>query len=281
MVTDGGRSSVVPPREGAHVPTSPSRLRGLVVGAVATAVAGSLAAAPAVAAPAAPQEAQASTLAAEADGVVRAAATNDAVVQSWYTDFLGRTDPAADPGRQFWVGQLDGGAPRADVLRSITESREYAELTVGALYALLLGRGLDPGAEYWVSGVDERGMAVEWVSQNIFASDEFFRTQARSDDYALVRIWYAALTGRTPTDGEVAYWVDRVQRFGRFRALREFWYAPESVATRVVVNYALLLERPPSQGELGYWAPLEVRSDREVAVLIASTPEYESLIGTR
>jgi len=203
-----------------------------------------------------------------------AAPTTDQVVQEWYGDFLLREDPAADGGRAFWVGRLDRGERRSDVAWSLTQTREYALTTVGVAYNVYLGRGLDRGAESWVSGVAGGGMAVEWVEQNLLASDEYWAAVGR-DRNALVRTWYADVLGRDASRGEVTYWSGRVQQVGRLGALRELWYAQETVDLRVVLNYDYLLGRVPSAGEVAYWRPLERESDRNVQVLIASTPEYE------
>jgi len=271
-----------------------TRPRRLLAVAVAAATAGGAAFGLAPAASAAPAPATVADAAATVTGAAfgvadapaappataatTAAATNDQLVQSWYVDFLAREDPSADPARALWVDRLDRGDKRGDVLWSITESREYAELSVEATYALLLGRDLDPGAEYWVSGVDERGMAVEWVQQQVLVSDEFFRVQSSGSTKVLVSNWYKSVLGRTATAGELSYWTGRVAAVGRLAALREIWYTPEAVQLRVVINYEYLLLREPSAGELRYWAPKEVESDRNVAVLIASTPEYAELV---
>jgi len=258
------------------MPSLSSGSRRLVAAAAVAAVAVTTAASPVLAAS---QTSSGPSVAASVDGTVTAAATNDALVQSWYQDFLGRLDPSADPGRQYWVNRLDRGERPSDVLWSLTETREYAQVNVQALYETLLERAVDPGAEYWISGVDQRGMALEWVAQNIYASDEFYRDVAGSNPRELVTIWYLSLTGREPFPGEVNYWVDRLQSINRLQVLREFWYAPESVESRVIGNYVVLLGRQPSPGEVRYWSPLERESDRNVGVLIASTPEYASLIG--
>ena len=46
---------------------------------------------------------------------------------------------------------------------------------------------------------------------------------------------------------------------------------------RITNTYQALLGRDPSPGEINYWYPKEVGADINVAVLIASTPEYADL----
>ena len=208
-----------------------------------------------------------------------------AVVNSWYTDFLGR--PAyGDPGAQYWADRLEVQAP-GDVAWAITHSREYNAQRLDDLYYYTLGRDIasDPGAQYWVRGVDEQRFPLEWVQQNVYASPEYARGKTREQ---LVRSWYAGVftsdittfgedSLRPPSRGEIGYWSGRIAAVGALAAYRELYYAPEVVAHRVAVHYGTLLGRAPSAGEVAYWAPKEVESDINVQVLIAATPEYRAL----
>jgi len=212
--------------------------------------------------------------AASAEDARAAAPSTDQVVQEWYGDFLFREDPAADPDRGYWVGRLDRGDRRGDVAWSLTETREYAEVNVAFLYDYYFDRTPDRGAEGWVSGVAGRGMALEWVEQNLLASEEYWLA-ANSSRTELVRVWYADLLGRDASRADISYWSARTDQIGRLAAVREIWYSQEAVDRRIRGNYFDLLGRLPSPGEVGYWRPLERESDRNVQVLIAATPEYE------
>jgi hypothetical protein len=203
-----------------------------------------------------------------------ATATNDQLVQSWYYDFLLRDDPASDPGRQYWVDQLDRGVPREYVLGSIVRSTEYATVEVTIDYAYLLGRDLDPGADYWIDQTANHDMAWEWVEQNILASPEFYAGGDTADDVAYVQALYEAILGRQPSNSETSYWLRRYWQIGSLNVVREIWYTDEGVATRLRVNYSTLLDRSVDDHGAAYWGPKERASDITVQVALASTDEY-------
>lgn len=200
----------------------------------------------------------------------QAAPTNRTVVNAWYDDFLGR-DADADPGSTYWVSQLDRQAP-GDVLWTITHSREYVEREVAAYYNDLLGRAPDRGASYWVEGVLAGRFPLEWVRQNILASQEYY------DDWYIkafvVDDWYGDILGRFgASDGEAAYWLDRASRVGRLQAVREIYYSDEAVRYRINQHYRLMYRDADIAG-INYWYGKEVESDINVQVLIAASPEY-------
>lgn len=207
---------------------------------------------------------------------------NDKLVQGWYRDFLDRStvNAAADDGRQHWVQQLDAGRPREEVLGEIVGSHEHAQRRIDASYRAVLGRAPDRGAGYWVDGVTSRGMALEWVDQNLLASQELYdRWGARRDrDDLYVQDLYVHVLGRyawETTPGERAYWAGRVRAAGRLAAVRELWYSDEAVRHRLVLHYSALLDRDRiDRSGLDYWYPREVRSDLATGVAIAATTEY-------
>lgn len=199
-----------------------------------------------------------------------------AVVNGWYQDFLGR-DAKTDPGSQYWVDRLAAQAP-ADVLWTITHSREFNGNEVAASYNDYLGRAPDRGASYWVDGTTAQSFPLEWVDQNLLASNEYFQRWGvrYAGNAGPVSIWYIDVLGRTASDGEKAYWARRVDQIGRLGALRELWYSDEAVRGRINDHYSALLSRDADFAGLSYWSPKEVESDINVAVLLASTPEYRS-----
>lgn len=205
--------------------------------------------------------------------------SDDAVVRAWYRDFLGRTaaQAATDPGRRYWVAALASGSAPADVLWAITHTREHVEQQVAAAYLDLLGRAPDAGASAWVSGVLAGRFPLEWVVQNVLASDEHASRHpggAGGTEF-LVDSWYADVMGRFRVAGdEESYWGARIAAVGRLAALRELYYSPEAVSSRVRTHHQALLRRPATAAEVAYWSPREVESDVNVAVLLASTPEY-------
>lgn len=195
------------------------------------------------------------------------------VVANWYQDFLGRNLAAArnDPGHLVWSDQLDAGAPRAQVLAEIARSPEYAQINVVQLYALLLGRAPDDGASYWLENIP-RGMAVEWVEQNVLASAEF--RQGSDDDATWVGELYALLLGREANAGETRYWVQQLRQTGPLATVRSIWFTDEATDARTTRQYVRLLGRTPDGGEVAYWRESEKQSDLATSIAFASSPEY-------
>lgn len=203
--------------------------------------------------------------------------TNADLVAAWYGDFLGRVP---DDGARHWVGQLDAGAQRGDVLWAITHSREFHESEITNDYYAILRRAPDSGAAYWINGASANQFPDEWVRQNLLASSEYFRTSGSTN--AAVLGWYSELLNREPmrvSNGELSYWRGRIDKIGRLGALREMYYSSDAVNTRINLYYEYLLGREADGGGLAYWYPKEVESDINVAVLIASTEEYRLRIG--
>lgn len=203
-----------------------------------------------------------------------------AVVNAWYTDFLDR--PAhGDPGARYWVDRLGVQAP-ADVAWALTHTREHNATRIADYYRWYLDREPDAGARYWVEGTTAGRFPLEWVEQNILASDEYARLHAPASEanlgQALAEAWYVdALHRDFALPSDLPYWAQRIAAVGRLGALREMWYSPEGVTGRIVISHQALLERGPDVGEAGYWYPKEVESDVNVQVLIAATPEYRAL----
>jgi hypothetical protein len=97
--------------------------------------------------------------------------TQDAWVAAVYGDVLGRTPDAA--GLAFWVGRLQHGATRQDVVQSILDSPEAHTLLVSATYQNVLRRLPEAqGLEYWTKALDG-GLSREGLTAQIVGSSEF------------------------------------------------------------------------------------------------------------
>ena len=223
-----------------------------VVGAVIAAVVGLTTAAPASAAP-----------------------TDATVVEAWHHDFLQRGAGAADQQRYTAFMTTFGAVAAAD---DLTRTREYAEHQVGQVYREHLQRTPDAGAAYWVDGVAEGRFALQWVTQNVLASQEYADLWAAvhgsRKPSVTANAWILALLDRRATPDETAYWGHRIAQVGRLGALRDLYYTSEGVHQRIDSHYRALLGRPVDGGGYYYWYGLETHDDRAVQVQIAASPEY-------
>lgn len=206
---------------------------------------------------------------------------NDLLVQAWYRQFLQRSaeDAAADTGRGHWVARLDDGEPRERVLRDLLRSREHVNRRVSDAYQDHLGRAPDPGAAHWVDGAARHGMALEWVEQNLLASQELYDEWSWAGEHEdlYVQDLYVAVLGRygwESTRAERAYWAGRVRAVGRLAAVRELWYTDEAVRHRLAGHYSDLLRRTADLDGLTHWAPVQARSDADAVVGLACTEEF-------
>lgn len=121
------------------------------------------------------------------------------------------------------------------------------------------------------------------MAQNVLASDEFSARHYQAS--TTVRYWYEHVLGvpafrSGTTDAEISYWVGRWNRIGRLGALREMWYAPDSVRWRLGQNYLQLLRRGVDADGVAYWTPREVASDDRVRAQLAGTAEYATAVLT-
>ncbi|MGQ7295663.1 hypothetical protein [Quadrisphaera sp. KR29] len=204
-----------------------------------------------------------------------AAPTDATVVEAWHHDFLQRSAGSGDLDRYTSFITTFGTVAAAD---DLTRTREHAQHQVGQLYWKHLQRQPDPGAAYWVDGVAEGHFPLEWVEQNVLASQEHADLWARATrsktPSVTANAWVLALLDRKATASERAYWGDRITQVGRLGALRDLYYTPEAVRARIDRHYRALLGRPADGGGTAYWYGLETRDDRAVQVQIAASPEY-------
>lgn len=211
----------------------------------------------------------------------QAAVNNDTITQAWFRYFFGLygEEGRADADRARYVARLDAGEKASDVLWSLTHSRRYVEQEITGYYNDHLGRAPDSGASYWVDGALNRGMALEWVEQNILASNEYFEDHFGNSlgASATVKYWYSDILGRyNAGDGEANYWAARQRQVGRLQVVREIWYSDEAVRYRIDDNYSDVLGRDADFAGLSYWYGKEVESDINVAVLLGTTQEFYS-----
>lgn len=117
-------------------------------------------------------------------------------------------------------------------------------------------------------------MAYEWVQQNVLASTQL-QARTGAEQVGYVTNLYEFVLGRVlPPRSELQYWVYRLPRVGALQVVLEIWYSEEGVQRRLNDNVLLQLNRGVDFESVGYWYPREVRSDIDLKVELAVTPEY-------
>ncbi len=113
---------------------------------------------------------------------------------------------------------------RADAPVTLAQAQYY----VDSWYRQFLGRLPDPGAAVWVLGLVNGRPAAD-VLGDILASREFF-TLAGGTNAGFIALLYQDQLGRTPTGGELLFWVDLLRTHSRKRVAIQFLASQGNVA---------------------------------------------------
>jgi subtilisin family serine protease len=191
-----------------------------------------------------------------------------------YDDLFGR---APDPGGlATWSQALRRGTPYSAVSDSITGSWEFRSRLVAESYRRYLGREPDaPGLDTWV-GQMALGLHIEQMQAGFIASAEFW-IQAGQDERRWVQRLYETVLHRTPSSGEVEYWLQQM-RGGASRAqvAHGFVYSTEYLTEIVNGYYLILLDRPIDPAGARSWVTAIQRGarDENIVAAIVSSAEY-------
>jgi len=165
--------------------------------------------------------------------------TNTQFVDLVYQNVLGR---AGDPGgRAYWIGQLDAGMSRGEVMSGFAESSEFVGRTgtvqagsayegpATRLYLAFFKRHPDAGGLAYWAGQLENGSSESSVARGFADSSEFDQNYGSLTDDAFVLVVYHNVLDRSPDAGGLAYWsgqlaggLDRGVMVGEFAASAEF-----------------------------------------------------------
>ncbi len=137
-----------------------------------------------------------------------------------YRNVLGRAADAA--GLTYWIGQLEAGHSRGEVMTGFSESPEFVMKTgtaaatsssegrISRLYFSFFLREPDPaGLEYWMTA-ERRGSPLTAIANEMARSDEFITTYGNITDERFVELVYNNVLTRTPDAGGRAHWLQQL-----------------------------------------------------------------------
>ncbi len=177
---------------------------------------------------------------------------SSAYIAGLYRSLLGRDADAA--GLAWWVGQLNGGTSRNQIVQGFLNSPEHRGQEVDVYYQTFLHRTADPaGRTFWVNqflgGADEAD-----VLQGFLTSGEF--QAAHTDVNLFVQDMYLDLLGRTPDAAGSAYWLGLLSTGAKREDVVAGFVRSGEVAARAVDGfYAAYLHRP-ADSAASYWLSL-------------------------
>ncbi|URD62167.1 DUF4214 domain-containing protein [Sphingomonas sp. KRR8] len=152
--------------------------------------------------------------------------SNADYVEFLYQSALGRPSDAA--GKSYWVGQLQAGADRADLLIGFSESQEHRALTadivnkgyfntddtyqaVALLYDGFANRHPDAsGLIYWSEAIHSGTLSLQQVANGFAASPEFSGLTASLSNSQMVEYMYHNTLDRGSDTAGHDYWTARL-----------------------------------------------------------------------
>lgn len=198
-------------------------------------------------------------------------------VRASFQDFLQRPPTAAELtsySQSVGYGQLS----KAAYLAQLSTSDAWLSAIVTNLYETTLGRGPDAGGlAYWTGLLRNSTLTVAAVAASFYSSEEYFTNIGGGTVTSWLTNLYSTVLHRLPDSGGLGYWASIVTSQGRSAVTYAFYQSSESARTRVIGLYQSLLGRGPDPTGLSYWAgAVPMIGDLKLAVLLASSPEYQS-----
>lgn len=136
--------------------------------------------------------------------VVQTETPNERFISQVYLDFLER--PVDASGLAYWDAQLAAGESRQDVVYSIEQTSEFANVTVEGLYQRYLHRAADPVGLSNFSNQLLQGDTIEQISASIAGSQEFYVTQGGGTNAGFLNALYEDALGRPIDPFALSWW---------------------------------------------------------------------------
>ncbi len=145
--------------------------------------------------------------------------SNAQFVDLVYRNVLGR--PADAEGRSYWIGELDRGMARGQVMLGFSDSPEFVNLTgtaaptssnegiVSRLYFAFFLRYPDAaGLQYWVGQLSSSGLVP--VAESFTVQPEFVQTYGSLSNDQFVDLVYRNVLAREADNEGRSYWLSRL-----------------------------------------------------------------------
>lgn len=177
---------------------------------------------------------------------------NGAAVRLVYMELLGRcADPA---GYAYWKGQLDSGAAtREQFASAIAGTKEARMVIVDDGYRQMLERPAEQGGkEYWADLLAKGAGYDDLLAALASSGPEYSNLAGGTIDGYVIRS-YEQILDRTPSEEEVDYWADFIERrgsAGKKALILSFFGSDETLGTIVTAAYQEILDRDPTPEEL-------------------------------
>jgi hypothetical protein len=200
---------------------------------------------------------------------------NQRFVTHVYLDLLRRYPDAA--GMASWIGLLNQGVSRTQVVQMIEGSQEYHADEVQYLYGFVLGRPADPlGMSIW-RGFLDRGGTAEQLEFILLGTDEYFAGRGGGSNTNFLQGVYRDVLGRTIDSAGAQGWGQALAAGdSRTVVAAEILASRESDMDEVQAMYLKILRRPADSAGLNFFTQDLQQGVPNEAVLaaLAGSDEY-------
>jgi hypothetical protein len=127
---------------------------------------------------------------------------NQQFVTQTFFELLGRQVDAGS--LQAFSAQLDAGAPRSQVVQTITSSTEYRARVVQDVFQKLLLRPADQAGQDTFVGILAAGGTIQQVVAGVAGSAEYFQTRGGGTQNGFINALFQDVLGRAAGPGDIA-----------------------------------------------------------------------------
>ncbi|HYT89992.1 MAG TPA: DUF4214 domain-containing protein, partial [Gemmataceae bacterium] len=201
-------------------------------------------------------------------------------LQSWvshmYVDTLGRV---VDPnGLSFWVGAMERGASRIDIMQQVVHSGEFLTHEINNVYQQLLHRAGDPAGINIGLQLLGSGGTVEQLKAQLMGSAEYYFVRGGGTDAGFLTSVLSDALSMPPAQAfaGVGFWANVLAGTTRDNVALQILTDPNAEQALVQNMYFSLLRRSGGAG-LAYWAgqiEAGMRDESVIANLVASREYY-------